>query len=243
MKERLKRLFGARRRATRLERALGYRFRRPALLELALTHRSHRYEQPGLAADNQRLEFLGDAVLGLLSAAYLYEQFAERDEGALTTLRSQMTSGQALARLAERLELGRHLKIGKGEERSGGRQRPSTLADTLEAVLGAAYLDGGLPACRRIFEAVFAAALSGLEADRWASNPKGQLQEYCQRRWKSGPQYRVLSRAGPPHAVRFTVEAWVQGKPLGCGTAGSKQEAEAEAAREALRRLAAGPAA
>jgi ribonuclease III len=237
MKDRLKRLFGGRRSEQKLEKAIGYRFRRPALLEMALIHRSHRYENPGMAADNQRLEFLGDAVLGLLAAAHVYEKFADRDEGMLTTLRSQMTSGQALARVAAALELGRHLKMGKGEEQTDGRNRPSTLADALEAVIGAAYLDGGMRACQRIFRVLFLPATGGLEDDHWASNPKGKLQEYCQRRWKCGPQYRLIRREGPAHATQFTVEVLVQGEPQGLGTATNKQDAEAEAALEALRAL------
>jgi ribonuclease-3 len=226
-----------------LERRMGYHFRRLDWLEQALTHRSFRFERPGVTADNQRLEFLGDAVLGLLTAAHLFHEFADQDEGGLTELRSRVTSGKALTRCARELKLGLHLRIGKGEEKSGGRHRASNLADALEAIMGAAYLDGGWVACEKIFAAVFAPLIAALGQDVWAENPKGQLQEYCQRRWRAGPQYRTVRREGPAHAAVFTAEVTQGGNVYGVGRGSNKQEAETQAAVDALRRLHVRPAA
>ena len=137
-----------------LESRLGYSFKDRTLLRMALTHRSFRFETAGVEEDNQRLEFLGDAVLGCIAAAHVYGSLDEGDEGTMTRLRSQVTSGRALARIAKRLELSDELMVGVGEERSGGRKRSSALADALEAVIGAAYLDGGLRAAEKIFDEI-----------------------------------------------------------------------------------------
>ena len=128
----------------KLERSIGYSFRKRKLLETALIHRSFRFETEGIDSDNQRLEFLGDAVLGFVAGAFVYKRFASKQEGFLTSLRSQIISGKALAEIATKLKLGEYLQVGKGEAKSGGRCRASTLADALEAVIGAAYLDGGI---------------------------------------------------------------------------------------------------
>jgi len=237
MRETLRQLFGRRGGEPELEKAIGYRFSRPALLEMALIHRSYRFESAGTTVDNQRLEFLGDAVLGLLTAAYMYDKFADHDEGVLTTLRSQLTSGQALARVGTGIGLGKYLKMGKGEERTGGCNRPTTLADAIEAVVGAAYLDGGMRACQRIFNTLFVPHIRHLDDDLWAGNPKGKLQEVCQRRWKTGPQYHIVRKEGPAHAQVFAVDVRVNGDVLGSGSGTNKQEAEAQAAANALRSL------
>jgi len=220
-----------------LERRIGYRFRNRALLEEALTHRSYRFENPGVTVDNQRLEFLGDAVLGLLTAAGLFARFPDKNEGRLTELRSRLTSGKALAAYANEVGMGQYLRIGKGEERSGGRTRMSTLADAFEALIGAAYVDGGARACRKIFDTLFGPALANLTDQAWLDNPKGKLQEYCQRRWKINPHYRTIRREGPPHATVFTAEVTVPGGISVIGRGVNKQEAETEAAAAALRKL------
>jgi ribonuclease-3 len=231
-------LFGGRTNPHReLEKALGYTFRRKALLEAALTHRSYRFERPDVTNDNQRLEFLGDAVLCLLTAAYAYERFPDKDEGGLTNLRSQITSGKALAHCARAIHLGAHIRIGKGEEHSGGRHRHSNLADTLEAVIGAVYLDGGAKGCQKVFNKLFVPRIEALSGDVWASNPKGKLQEYAQRRWKASPRYRTVHQDGPAHAMVFTAEAIVGGRPVGTGRGTNKQEAEMQAAHTALTQL------
>jgi ribonuclease-3 len=217
-----------------LEKRLGYSFRKRALLEAALVHRSYRFETDGIETDNQRLEFLGDAVLGLVAAAYIYDLHRDVDEGGLTQLRTRVTCGRSLAEIADRIRLGESLRMGKGEEQSGGRQRPSVLADALEAVLGAAFVDGGLKAVEKIFRVLFAPALGPCEGGAWLENPKGRLQELVQRQSSHGPRYRLVSEEGPAHQRAFTVEVLVNGVVLGVGTAPSRKAAEAAAAREAL---------
>lgn len=220
-----------------LEKRIGYRFRRRRLLEGALTHRSFRYEVPGIAEDNQRLEFLGDAVLGFLSGAHLYRAYDNEDEGRLTSFRSQITSGRALAECARELDIGQYMKIGLGEDASGGRVRAKNLADALEALLGAVYLDGGIPAATRVFKKLFIPRLARLEIDMWAGNPKGKLQEYAQRRLKRSPTYAVIRREGPPHETVFTVEVRLEDGTKGRGTGPNKQAAEVKAAAAVLDKI------
>jgi ribonuclease III len=218
-----------------LEKTIGYVFRNKRLLEHALTHRSFRFENAGVQEDNQRLEFLGDAVLGLLTAAHVYAHFREHDEGCLTSFRSQVTSGKALAQCARELRIGEFLRIGKGEERTGGRHRATVQADALEAVIGAAYIDGGVRAVEKVFNKVFAPQIAALSGDVWDTNPKGRLQEQSQRLWKTSPQYRTVRQEGPAHAAVFTAEVLVGGHVRGTGQGSSKQEAEKQAAQMALK--------
>lgn len=221
-----------------LEKELGYHFRDRERLEKAFLHRSFRFEKgEDAGADNQRLEFLGDAVLGLVAAAYLYERFPGEDEGVLTAARSRLTSGAALAGIAARMDLGARLKLGKGEELTGGRTRPSNLADMLEAILGAAFLDGGLKAADAIFRHLFVPQLVPGEAAEAEANPKGRLQQLCQQRWKVSPFYVILSEEGPRHARAFRVEVRAGEREMGQGTGASKRAAETAAAVDALRRL------
>lgn len=217
-----------------LERELGYRFRRSALLETALVHRSFRFENAGVEYDNQRLEFLGDAALGLAAAAWLFERNADCNEGRLTSMRSQVTSGKALCHAANRINLGHYMRIGKGEEGSGGRQRHSNLEDALEAIIGAAYVDGGMRAVTTIFTNLFGAVMETMDDDHWAGNPKGRLQEYVQRELGVNLSYRLISREGPAHAPVFVVEAVLPDGRLGRGSAPNKQQAESDAAAELL---------
>ena len=227
-----------------LERELGYRFRSKAQLEAAFLHRSYRFENgTDTGADNQRLEFLGDAVLGLVAAAYLFGRFPGQDEGDLTAARSRLTSGAALAKLAKRIDLGVWLKLGKGEERTGGRSRASNLADALEAVLGAAFEDGGIQAVETIFQRLFVPPLApDVAGEAEEENPKGRLQQICQQRWKTPPVYSVQSEAGPLHAREFRVDVMAGKRLLGRGQGGSKRAAETAAAREALALLSSGNA-
>lgn len=220
-----------------LEKRLGYRFRDRSLLEMALTHRSFRYERTDVTVDNQRLEFLGDAVLDLVLAEYLYSEFTEEDEGFLTSFRSRIASGRSLAKCGRHLGLGEFIKMGRGEESSGGRQRPSNLADALESIIGAVYLDRGLKGVQKLFDAVFAPVCRDLAGDAWSDNPKGKLQEYTQRNWKSSPEYRLISADGPPHARIFTVAAVLPDGKSSSASAGSKQQAEASAAMKLLAAL------
>ena len=221
----------------KLEKQLGYRFRRKNRLAHALTHRSYRYENDGVDRDNQRLEFLGDAALGFVTAAYLHEHYPELREGDMTRIRSQVSSSKALYDTAAQIDLGQFLLLGRGEEQSGGRERPSNLADAFEAVLGAAYLDGGTKAVERIFRKLIAEIIcSGLPASE-SDNPKGALQEKVQAQWKTVPKYRVVSERGPSHARRYTAEVQIGEEAFGSGTGTTKRAAEMEAARVTLAQL------
>ncbi len=218
----------------KLEKTLGYRFRRRRHLEKALTHRSFRYENDGVDRDNQRLEFLGDAVLGLIAAEHLFTTFSDVQEGELTSLRSAIANSETLARIASRLDLGHYLQFGRGEEKSGGKSRSSNLADCLEAILGAAFLDGGLKAAERIFNRHFLVELEAVMGDAVLTNPKGALQELTQLRWKTSPRYKIVTEEGPAHDRTFTAEVSIDGQVFGTGVGASKQAAETIAASHAL---------
>ncbi len=220
-----------------LERELGYRFRDRSLLEQALVHPSYRYETDGVDADNQRLEFLGDAVLGMLTAAYLYEAHPDKPEGDLTSLRSQVTSGRALAAIGAQMGLGEYLKIGRGEERSGGRTRASNLTDAVEALIGAAWRDGGMKAAEKVIRRLVLPAVAGLESDGAAANPKGRLQELAQARWKQSPVYTLTATEGPAHEACFTVEVRLPDGGCWTGQGQGKRAAETAAARVALENM------
>lgn len=215
---------------------LGYTFRDPLLLTLALTHPSARNEH-NLPDDNQRLEYLGDAALGLAIAATLYLDHADLGEGELTVRRSQVTSTPALATVARALGLGPALILGRGEEQSGGRDKPNNLADAIEAILGAAYLDGGLDAVRAIVEKSIAPHLdTGTSGD--ATNHKGILQEWAQQHGRGCPRYTITHAEGPAHQRLFTVTVSLDQGETATGTGASKRTAEQQAAREMLRKIA-----
>lgn len=234
----LKKLFQLKRNPFReLEKKLGYTFKDKTLLGTALTHPSYRFETAVAGEDNQRLEFLGDAALGLAAAAYIYRHYTREDEGRLTILRSRLTNGKTLAHIARQLGLGDMLSLGKGENMSGGRNRDSVLADALEAVLGAVYLDAKQAMVDKIIAHLFVPYLSHEPPDSLMENPKGQLQALSQKKWGEGPRYRVIEEAGPLHSRLFTVEVSIDGKHLAQGTASSKREAEARAAAHLLRLL------
>ena len=222
-----------------LEVALGHRFTDRALLEQALTHRSRAHEDPsGEGVDNERLEFLGDAVLGLVVADRLVREFPERDEGWTSKVKARLVSAPTLARLGEQVGLGDYLLLGRGEEKSGGRRKQSLIADTFEAVIAAIYLDGGLAAATTFIDSRFGDALDDLRVNgATAEAPadwKSTLQEWLQARGQSLPAYRLRAEAGPDHRKTFTVDVSVGGDAIGCGTGRSKKEAEQKAARRAL---------
>ncbi len=221
-----------------LETKLGHVFARPELLGAALTHRSHAAEngQPDWFG-GQRLEFLGDAVLGAIAAEWLVARREDWREGTLTKVRSRLTNTGALARVARRLDLGGCLRLGRGEEQSGGREREALLADGLEAVFGALWLDGGTGAVRPAFEKWFADELDEALAAGGDDNPKGELQERLQRQQQASPRYELIQESGPAHARHFQVDVWLGKDRLGTGEGTSKREAETQAARDALRRL------
>lgn len=223
-----------------LEKRLGYKFGKRELLEMALLHRSYRYEAKDVVSDNQRLEFLGDAVAGFLVAAHLYRIHCEGDEGVLTEMRSRVTSGKAMATVARDIQLGDFMRLGKGEEMAGGRKRETLLADGLEAVMGAAYLDGGIKAAEKIVTKLLIPLIGEKPAEPWVDNPKGKLQELSQGLYNRGPEYHCISEEGPAHRKVFVVEAIVGGARLGQGTGSSKRAAETEAAMVGVRKLLAG---
>jgi ribonuclease-3 len=213
------------------ESRLGHRFKDRSLLESAWVHRSAANEH-GLSGNYERLEFLGDAVLGLIAAEWLYRGNPELPEGELARRKSALVSAEALARYARELGLGHWLLLGTGEERSGGRDKESLLADSLEAVIAAVFLDGGLRSARKVVEAFLRAASQSL--DLGEADAKSELQERIQALGRDAPTYRVSAESGPDHDKRFTVEVMIDGKVAGSGTGRSKKAAEVEAARRAL---------
>ncbi|MES2598192.1 MAG: ribonuclease III [Verrucomicrobiota bacterium] len=217
-----------------LESVLGHTFRDRALLTEALTHASLGYETQRTQPDNQRLEFLGDAVLQLLLSEILFERYRDADEGMLTKTRAQLVSTKALAKVARSIQLGGFLLIGRGEESHGGRERDSSLADALEAIAGAVFQDGGMDAARRLAQRLFASEIEGLGATPVDQNPKGQLQEMLQAISPQSPSYRIIQESGPDHAKSFMAIVLWDGRELGRGLGRSKKEAEVEAARVAL---------
>ena len=210
---------------------LGYTFRRPALLQQALTHRSHG------AIHNERLEFIGDAVLNCVIAAALFDRLPAVPEGDLSRLRAHLVSGESLARLARSLGLGAVLRFGEGERRSGGRERASIMADALEAVFGAVFQDGGFEAARTVVHSVFADELARLDPAALAKDPKTRLQEWLQARRLAVPQYAVVDAQGAAHAQKFTVECRIPALTItATGTGASRRAAEQGAAAAAYER-------
>jgi ribonuclease III len=220
-----------------LQQNLGYVFRNLELLTLALTHPSVAHEQSLPLQTNQRLEFLGDAVLQLALTQKLYEQFPAFGEGPLTKARAKLVNRRSLADRARLLGLGRHLILSRGEETSGGRERPSALADTFEAVLGAIFLDGGYALANEFILREFAGAWNEVTDIPMLENPKGELQEYIQAFSSEAPRYQVLSVSGPDHDRLFECTVQHAGVELARGRGKSKKAAESEAALEALRNL------
>jgi ribonuclease-3 len=223
------------RKQTPLEKALGIRFKQSALREAALTHRSFAFEQ-SLPTTNERLEFLGDAVLGLVVTDLVYRAFPERSEGELAKLRAAMVNMTTLADVARQLDLGETVLLGKGEEQSGGRDKASILADALEAVLGAIYLDQGLKPAAALIERLFWPRIAAYVRGEGERDYKTILQELAAQDLGRMPEYRVAER-GPDHEKEFTATVYVAGRELGRGTGRSKKEAEQRAAREAYDRL------
>ena len=219
------------------QKRLGYTFKDPALLELALTHPSVSHEKSESLQNNQRLEFLGDAVLQLVISAELYRQFSTRDEGTLSKARARMVNKEALAEQALAVEIGPELMVSRGEEKSGGRERPSALADAFEAVVGAIYLDGGFTKVKKFIHAQFAEAFKGADAGRHVGNPKGELQEILQSKNAVAPEYRLLDAQGPDHDRFFECAVRHRGNELARGTGKSKKAAETDAATNAIAAL------
>ena len=221
---------------TRLEAALGTAVE-PSLLERALTHRSYAYEHGGLPT-NERLEFLGDAVLGLAVTDALYRSHPDLPEGQLAKLRASVVNTRALAGVARGLGLGRWLRLGRGEETTGGRDKNSLLADTMEALIGAVYLERGLPGAQRLVRSLFGPLMVAAAQDGASLDWKTALQELTAARGAGAPEY-ALTESGPDHDKRFEARVLVSGEVLGTGAGLSKKEAEQHAAEAAARALAA----
>ena len=219
-----------------LQSRLGYRFQDEALLTLALTHPSVAQET-GNSQHNQRLEFLGDSVLGLIVARELYHRFPEFGEGPLTKARAHLVNGSSLAEHGRKIDLGSRLILSRGEEISGGRQRSTALADAFEALLGAMFLDGGMENVREFILREFAEAFAGLDLTPGIENPKGELQELLQEKSTESPQYDLLSATGPDHDRIFECVVMHSGQELGRGKGKSKKAAESDAALAALEKL------
>jgi len=186
---------------------------------------------------NERLEFLGDAVLGVVVTEYLFRQFPNASEGELTEMRSSVVSQEVLAQASRDIGLGDYLYLGEGEERTGGRERESILADALEAVIGAIYLDGGIESARQVIKYLLLDHLDSILESEISRNYKSQLLEYMQARGLGSPEYAVIEEVGPDHEKEFTVEVRIQGRVMGRGKGKSKKKAEQEAAQRALERI------
>ncbi|PTB85009.1 ribonuclease III [Pseudidiomarina aestuarii] len=215
-----------------LERVFGYQFQNRERLQRALTHRS------ASATHNERLEFLGDAVLSIIISEALFERFPRIDEGDLSRMRATLVCGRSLAKVAQRFELGKFLVLGPGEMKSGGNRRESILADGIEALLGAMYLESDLPTCRPVVLGWFADKLATIQPGATHKDPKTRLQEYLQGRQQPLPDYQVVSTQGQAHNQQFTVSCTVAGidKPV-MGTGTSRRKAEQAAAQQVLEKL------
>ena len=219
-----------------LETAIGYRFHNITLLQNALAHSSYANERwHNSLMSNERLEFLGDSILGMLVADYLYRTFSDRPEGELTRMRADMVCERALAKIAAQIGLGEHLLLGKGEELGGGRSRESILADAVESVIAACYLDGGMEAAKGFIDrfVLTRVPVSGLAN----ADYKTALQELVQQKRNQSLVYSLVGESGPDHDKVFQVELTLNGSLIGRGSGGSKKRAEQEAARVALEAL------
>lgn len=221
-----------------LEDTLGIKFKDPSLLQQALVHSSYYNENPTVVSgSNERLEFLGDAVLGLIITERLYLTFPGSGEGEMTRLRSALVCRDTLHHVAKTLGLGDYILLGRGEEAGGGRRKPANLARALEALIAAIFLDRGFAGTKGLVLKIFAAQLDKLAVRKQVIDYKSQLQEIVQAKQQLTPTYHVIEEVGPDHIKQFTVEVRIGGKVIGTGTGNSKKAAETEAARMALQGL------
>ena len=219
-----------------LEAAIGYRFENITLLQNALTHSSYANERwHNSLLSNERLEFLGDAILGMTVAKFLYQTFPDRPEGELTRMRADMVCEQTLAKVAGRINLGKHLLLGNGEEQGGGRSRNSILADAVESVIAATYLDGGMEAAQRFIEQFILVEVPVKKLHN--ADYKTALQELVQQKKNQVLSYTLVGESGPDHDKQFDVEVKLNGQVVGAGSGSSKKRAEQAAARSALEKL------
>jgi ribonuclease-3 len=215
---------------------IGHAFKDTELLERALTHKSYANENK-VPYHNERMEFLGDAVLGLVISEYLMKTCPDSTEGDLSRLRAAVVSEPALAAVSRKIGLGDYLLLGKGEDQTGGRNKDSLLADCLEALIAAVYLDAGKDAAESLIIRFFEEVIKKTSASGGSLDYKTELQERCQDQLKQLPEYRIVSETGPDHQKQFEMEVWIKGQLAGRGTGKSKKEAEQRAAREALAML------
>jgi ribonuclease-3 len=224
--------------SSELERRLGYIFENKGLLTEALTHRSFYYEHPDKSTThNERLEFLGDSVLGFVIVEYLFLSDKNLTESAMAKIKSYLVKESILSEIADSLFLGDYLRLGKGEEATGGRGKKSLLSDAIEAVLGAIYLEGGYQKAREVVLGLFRERIDTIMYSAVLSDYKTELQERTQLLFSTLPEYRVIKQEGEEHKKVFTIEVYIDGKMLGRGTGRSKKEAQTFAAREALLKL------
>ena len=217
-----------------LEKKLRYCFRNRELLSEALNHSSYANEHRGGLGSNERLEFLGDSVLGFVAAEFLFKTYHDLPEGDLTRMRASLVCEQSLYEVAKALDLGRYLKLGRGEETGGGRERQSILADAVEAVFAAVYLDGGIQAVRELIVRVLLSQAAGSQERK---DYKTTLQEVVQRRSGQVLTYHMLAQSGPDHNKKFLFEVRLNGESVGRGEGRSKKEAEQAAAKDALEKM------
>ncbi len=221
-----------------LEQRLGLKFKNRKLLETAFIHRSYLNEHPDQETEsNERLEFLGDSVLSIVVTEYLFQKFQDYPEGKLTGFRSLIISRQFLSRVAKNLNLGQYLQMARGEEESGGKQNPSILANTCEALLGAIFLELGIPGVKKVIFKEFLPLSEPLLQKGDYKDFKSELQEFTQREYHQAPRYKTIKTAGPDHAKKFTIGVFLKGNLVSEGTGASKQQAEQEAAKSALSQL------
>ena len=219
-----------------LEAAIGYRFKNISLLQNALTHSSYANERwHNSLMSNERLEFLGDAILGMTVAKFLYQTFPDRPEGELTRMRADMVCEQTLAKVAAKIDLGRHLLLGNGEEQGGGRNRNSILADAVESVIAASFLDGGMEAAQQFIDRFILVEVPVKRLHN--ADYKTALQELIQQKKNQVLTYVLVGESGPDHDKKFEVEVKLNGTVVGTGTGSSKKRAEQDAARVALKQI------
>lgn len=216
-----------------IEEKLGYTFRDPSLLLLACIHRSFCNENRDVMQNNERLEFLGDTVLGTLISEYLYQQLPTNPEGELSYLRSRLVESSCCVKYIQSLNVGSYILLGKGERMNGGRGRETILADMFEAIIGAIYLDGGLEAARRFLFTKFSQHIDDVMKTP-LHNWKALLQDYCQKKYQNPPLYHVLQTSGPDHSKLFEVAVLINNEEIGRGKGASKKEAQQDAAANAI---------
>lgn len=222
------------RQLNKLQKNLKLKFKDKSLLNRALTHRSYVNEYRTGLKDNERLEYLGDSVLAVVINEYLFKRYEEYPEGDLAKIKSAVVSETTLAKVATEINLGSFLLMGKGEERCGGRERSSILANTFEAVIGAIYLDAGLKESKRYVLSLLKSHIERIDKSSYLRDPKTALQEYVQGKYKERPYYEVIKESGPDHKKQFTVKLIIQGKDVSLGIGTSKRKAEMDAAKKIL---------